>query len=310
TPTIKLEGPLSTVKEEAVSDVLGDNSQSTLETSVSSSSCVRVPNEGAASQMQVPSSTQEAVDLTAVGDAGASENPVVPNLVKLYVDDQVRRWEQVSLEFVMSPMIEYAWPHPAPNFQAWYGTVMATSEYLASRMSSGARAQSWISEWRLVRLTPNMHTDLTSVTVPLNEVFMGECAAVLQTMFFEVGFKFRNLVPEWFRVSAPKAERDTVRRVAEELQHLLTVELLEWQQVTSGVQCRVVSPLDACNLKGHSEEMKPEDAEGDSLMSMNMSRAGGELESECTAVLRVRHLENLNRSASNTHLHGHRPFRQ
>ncbi|OWY99680.1 hypothetical protein PHMEG_00029283, partial [Phytophthora megakarya] len=237
------------------------------EMSVSLSSYVQVPSEVVASRMQIPSFAQETVDLTAVDDAEASEVPVAPNLVKLYVDDQVRRWEQVSLEFVMPPVIEYAWPHPAPSFQTWYGTVMATSEYLASQMSSGARAQTWISEWRLVRLAPNMSADLTSVTVPLNELSMRECAAVLQTMFFEVGFKFRNLVPEWFRVSAPKAEVDVMRRVAEELQHLLTVELLEWQQVTSGAQCRVVSPLDARDLNGHSEEMRPEDAEGDSLMS-------------------------------------------
>ncbi|OWZ00119.1 hypothetical protein PHMEG_00028766 [Phytophthora megakarya] len=123
-------------------------------------------------EKKIPSSAQETVDLTAVDDAEASENPVVPNLVKLYVDDQVRRWEQVSLEFVMSPM-----------------------------------------------------------------------------MFFEVGFKFRNLVPEWFRVSTPKAEVDMMRRVTEELQHLLTVGLLEWQQVTSGVQCRVVFPLDSRNRR-------------------------------------------------------------
>ncbi|OWY93521.1 LOW QUALITY PROTEIN: hypothetical protein PHMEG_00037058, partial [Phytophthora megakarya] len=222
TPTIKLEGPLSIVKEEAASDVLGDDSQSRLETSLSSSSGVQVSTEEATSRMKTPSSAQETVDMTAENDAGAPEVPIVPNLMKLYVDDQVRRWEQVSLEFVMSPMIEYAWPHSAPNFQTWYGTVMATSESLASRMSSGARAQTWISEWRLVRLAPNMATDLTSVTVPLNELSMRECAAVLQTLFFEVGFKFRNLVPEWFRVSAPKAEADTMRRVAEKLQHLLT----------------------------------------------------------------------------------------
>ncbi|OWZ06236.1 hypothetical protein PHMEG_00021540 [Phytophthora megakarya] len=188
TPTIKLEGPLSTVQEEPGLDVLGDDLQSSLETSVSSSSCVQVPNEVSTSRMKILSSAQETVDLTAVDDSEASENPVVPNLVKLYVDDQVRRWEQVSLEFVMSPMIEYAWPHPAPNFQVWYGTVMATSEYLASRMSSGTRAQTWISEWRLVKLAPNIATDLTSVTVPLNELSMRECAAVLQTIFFEVGF--------------------------------------------------------------------------------------------------------------------------
>ncbi|OWY95532.1 hypothetical protein PHMEG_00034441 [Phytophthora megakarya] len=163
--------------------------------------------------MQTPSSAQVIVDLTVMDDAEATEDPVIPNLVKLYVDDQVCRWERVSLEFVMSPRIEYAWPHPAPSFQAWYGTVLATSEYLASRMSSGTRAQTWISEWRLVRLAPN-------------------------TMFFEVGFRFRNLVPEWFRMSASETEVDAMRRVAEELQQLLTVELLEWQQVTSGVQLR------------------------------------------------------------------------
>ncbi|OWZ07760.1 LOW QUALITY PROTEIN: hypothetical protein PHMEG_00019811 [Phytophthora megakarya] len=131
---------------------------------------------------------------------------------------------------------------------------MATSEYLASRMSSGAPAQIWIPEWSLVRLAPNMAADFTSVTLS-----MRECVAVLPTMFFEVGFKFRNLVPEWFRVSTPKAEVDTMRRVAEELQHLLT-------QVISGVQCRGVSPLDARNPNDRSEEMKSEDAEGDSLM--------------------------------------------
>ncbi|OWZ22126.1 hypothetical protein PHMEG_0003215 [Phytophthora megakarya] len=54
-----------------------------------------------------------------------------------------------------------------------------------------------------------------------------------------------------------------MRRVAEELQHLLTVELLEWQQE----QGRVVSPLDAHNLKDQSEKLNPEDVEGDSLMS-------------------------------------------
>ncbi|OWZ10213.1 hypothetical protein PHMEG_00016976 [Phytophthora megakarya] len=233
--------------------------------------------------MQTPSSTQETVDLTVVDEAGASENAVAPNLLKLYVDNQVRRWDQVSLEFVTSPMIEYAWPHPAHNFQAWYGTVMATSEYLASRISSGARAQTWISEWRLVRLAPNMATDFTSVTVPLNELSMRECAVVLQTMFFEVGFKFGNLVPEWFRVCAPKAEVDTMRRVTEELQHLLNVELLEWLQVISGVQCRVVPPLDVHNLNDHSEEMKPEYAEGDSLMSSYEAELLG---SECVTCRR------------------------
>ncbi|OWY91536.1 hypothetical protein PHMEG_00039843, partial [Phytophthora megakarya] len=174
TPTIKLEGPLFTVKEEAASDILNDDLRSRPETSVSSSSYTQVPSEAIASRMQTPSSAQETVDLTAADDGEASEDPAIPNLVKLYVDDQVRRWERVSLEFVMSPMIEYAWPHPTPSFQAWYGTVLATSEYLASRVSSGTRAQTWISEWKLVRLAPNMSADLTSVTVPLNELSMRE----------------------------------------------------------------------------------------------------------------------------------------
>ncbi|OWY91497.1 hypothetical protein PHMEG_00039905, partial [Phytophthora megakarya] len=207
TSTIKLEGPLSTVKEEAESDILNDDLPSRLETSISSSSCVQVPNEVAASRMQTPSSAQETVDLTAVDDAGATEDPVIPKCA----DGNKSLWSVV-------------W-----NRHGNVG-VFGVADVIRG---------------------PSADLDL-------------RMEALLQTMFLEVGFKFRNLVPEWFRVSAPKAEVDTMRRVAEELQHLLTVELLEWQQVTSGAQCRVVSPLDARNLKDHSEEMKPED---DSLMS-------------------------------------------
>ncbi|EGZ28867.1 hypothetical protein PHYSODRAFT_263502 [Phytophthora sojae] len=49
--------------------------------------------------------------------------------MKEFVADQVRRWERVTLEFVMSPTVEYTWPSPTPDFQAWWTAAMATSRY-------------------------------------------------------------------------------------------------------------------------------------------------------------------------------------
>ncbi|POM59753.1 hypothetical protein PHPALM_31471 [Phytophthora palmivora] len=145
---------------------------------------------------------------------------------KTYVADQVRRWEQVTLEFVMSPLSE-----------------------------------AWISKWNLVRLAPNAVVDFTSVEVYLKDLSPRECVAALQTMFFDVGFRFRILIPEWFRAHASQVDRSLVRAVAKDLQHLLTMEILEWREVTSGVPSRMLSPLDERALTDTVEDMKPEDAE-------------------------------------------------
>ncbi|POM63196.1 hypothetical protein PHPALM_27534 [Phytophthora palmivora] len=61
------------------------------------------------------------------------------------------------------------------------------------------------------------------------------------------------------------------------------MELLEWREVTSGVPSRMLSPLDVGALTDTVEDMKPKDAEGDSLMS---SYEAGLLGSECVERLK------------------------
>ncbi|POM79060.1 Hypothetical protein PHPALM_3337 [Phytophthora palmivora] len=123
----------------------------------------------------------------------------------------------------------------------------------------------------------------TSLRLHLKDLSPRECVAVLQTKFFDVGFRFLNLIPEWFRAHASQMDRSLIRAVAEDLQHLLTMELLEWREVTSGVPSRMLSPQDVRALTDTVEDMKPEDAEGDSLMS---GYEAGLLGSECVEQLK------------------------
>ncbi|POM62554.1 hypothetical protein PHPALM_28285 [Phytophthora palmivora] len=195
TPTIKLEGPLSTVKEEVVLEASQETSHLKPETSLPSD--LQASMSSFAST-PVPSRSRMDIDLTVNEDPVEREAPFSVDQGKTYVADQVRRWEQVTLEFVMSPMIEYTWPHPNPDFKSWYAAVVRTSEYVATRMSMASRSEAWISEWSLVRLAPNAAVDFTSVEVYLKDLSPRECVAVLQKMFSDVGFRFRNLIPEWF----------------------------------------------------------------------------------------------------------------
>ncbi|POM77263.1 Hypothetical protein PHPALM_5380, partial [Phytophthora palmivora] len=261
TPTIKLEGPLSTVKEELVLEDSQETSHLKPETSLPFDLQVLKSNFTSTPEVRSPSRSRMEIDLTVNEDPVEREAPFSVDQGKTYVADQVRRWEQVTLEFVMSPTIEYTWPHPNPDFKSWYAAVVRTSEYVAIRMSMASRSEAWISEWSLVRLAPNAVVDFTSVEVYLKELSPRERVAVLQTKFFDVGFRFRNLIPEWFRVHASQVDRGLVRAVAEDPQHLLTMALLEWLEVTSGVPSRMLSPLAVRALTDTMEDMKPEDAE-------------------------------------------------
>ncbi|KAE9172570.1 hypothetical protein PF005_g26652 [Phytophthora fragariae] len=120
---------------------------------------------------------------------------------------------------------------------------MMTSEYIASRTATASSDEAWISEWSLVRLAPNVVTDVTAITVPPSTLSPRECAALTQTLFFEMGFRFRNLVPEWFQARASRVDPSLVRVVVEDLQQLLAVEFLEWLGVISDVVTRIVPAL-------------------------------------------------------------------
>ncbi|POM79059.1 Hypothetical protein PHPALM_3336 [Phytophthora palmivora] len=139
TPTIKLEGPLLTVKEEVVLEDSQETSYPKPETSLPSDLQGLKSSFTSTPEVQSPSRSRMEIDLT------VNEDPVEPPFSvdqgKTYVADQVRRWEQVTLEFVMSPTIEYTWPHPNPDFKSWYAAVVRTSEYVATRMSMASRSE-------------------------------------------------------------------------------------------------------------------------------------------------------------------------
>ncbi|KAE9021667.1 hypothetical protein PF005_g5863 [Phytophthora fragariae] len=85
-----------------------------------------------------------------------------------------------------------------------------------------------------------MVTDVTAITVPPpSSLSPQEWDAHTQTLFFQMGFRFRN----GFQAHASRMDPSLAPSVVEELQKLLTVEFLEWQDVVSGVTTRIVSAL-------------------------------------------------------------------
>ncbi|GMF35200.1 unnamed protein product [Phytophthora fragariaefolia] len=208
--TCKEEGPLPAVQEEPMPYVPTEVQELLPESTISQAS-------------------RMVIDLTeeVLSDVPARRDEPSVAQVKTYVADQVRRWERVTTEFVASPTIEYSWPSPPPYFQNWWAAVMMMSEYIASRTAMASSDEAWISEWNFVRLAPNIVTDVTAITIPPSTLSPRECAALTQTLFFEMRFRFRNLVPEWFQARASRVDPSLVRTVVEDLQQLLAVELPE-----------------------------------------------------------------------------------
>ncbi|KAE9192093.1 hypothetical protein PF005_g18592 [Phytophthora fragariae] len=223
-------------------------------------------------------------------DVPARHDEPTVSQVKTYVVDQVRRWERVTTEFAASPTIEYSWPSPPPDFQNWWAAAMMTSEYIASRTAMASSDEAWISEWNLVRLATNIVTDVTAITVPPSTLSPRECAALTQTLFFEMGFRFRNLVPEWFQARASRVDPSLVRTVVEDLQQLLAVEFLEWRGVISDVVTRIVPAL---SIQALNDEVKSE--EGDVTM---LEYESGLLGRECLLRMKAAGIRKVRSPAS------------
>ncbi|GMF48319.1 unnamed protein product [Phytophthora fragariaefolia] len=177
---------------------------------------------------------------------------------KNFVARQVHRWEQMRSGRVVPPSVEYAWPNPRPDFSAWQEATMATSDYLRHRMALENRDAAWIAELRPERRVLGIAQDLTAVAIPPSMMSSRECAAVLETLLFEAGFEFVNAVPDWFMTQASKINPGYVRSVVEEVQQLLTIELIEWKQLTAGVSFKVVT---ASDTKPVFKEEKTQDAQ-------------------------------------------------
>ncbi|EGZ25029.1 hypothetical protein PHYSODRAFT_257049 [Phytophthora sojae] len=193
-----------------------------------------------------------------VGAETADTTQLDETAAKNFVARQVYRWEQMRSGRVVPPSVEYGWPNPRPDFSASQEATMATSDYLRRRMALENRDAAWIGELRPERRVLGIAQDLTAVAIPPSMMSSRECAAVLGTLLFEAGFEFVNAVPDWFMTHASKINPGYVRSVVEEVQQLLTIELIEWKQLTAGVSFKVVP---ASDTKPAFKEEKTQDAQ-------------------------------------------------
>jgi hypothetical protein len=217
-PMIKREDPLPSVQEEDV-----------LEVSTPSPTSLPVPTAAAPQGVirnEVSSRTPE------VGPGPPDPAHTSEAEVKAYVAEQVRRWEREASGRISPPYVQYTWPSPdAPNSEPYLTAVMATSTYLDQRILIPSQDDAWISEFRLTRERFSMARDLRALSVPVGLFSPRECVALLQTLLFEGGFEFHNLVPTWFQMRVSRVQPEVVHLVVVALQRLLAVELIEWRQL-------------------------------------------------------------------------------
>ncbi|KAL3658272.1 hypothetical protein V7S43_016661 [Phytophthora oleae] len=145
---------------------------------------------------------------------------------------EFRRWRDKDPRSVVSPNVAYAWPTQKPGANAFRKAAAATGDYIKWRCSSAFAEEAWISEFQLKRYGFAMTEDLTYVEIPMNALTAPEGVAVLQTMLFEAGFEFHNLIPEWSENVVSSAFESLIRSGATEFQSRLAVELVEWATVT------------------------------------------------------------------------------
>ncbi|OWY98171.1 hypothetical protein PHMEG_00031127 [Phytophthora megakarya] len=66
----------------------------------------------------------------------------------------------------------------------------------------------WIADLNATRLGFGTAQDLLGVQIPTALCEARQCAALLQTLLFEAGFQFDNVISEWFRTRASKISAD------------------------------------------------------------------------------------------------------
>ncbi|POM75228.1 Hypothetical protein PHPALM_7696 [Phytophthora palmivora] len=162
----------------------------------------------------------------------------------LYIRREVRRWEEANPGKVTPPSVVYEWPTAKPDANSYFAAAYATG-------SLENQDEAWISEF---------HSIMTAC----------ECVAILQTLFFEAGFEFVNLISGWSATRASRIPESLVRSVMEEVQNFIAVELVEWRVVTAGVPFKVNSEDHAAPSVQEQVprlEYHKEDEDGDLLMT-------------------------------------------
>uniref|UniRef100_H3GFU8 Uncharacterized protein n=1 Tax=Phytophthora ramorum TaxID=164328 RepID=H3GFU8_PHYRM len=162
----------------------------------------------------------------------------------MYVRREVRRWEELHSGRIAPPNVDFAWPTPRPDVNTYFEAAFATGDYFKWRSSMESQDDAWISEVNPVRWGVGAAQDLTAIQIPPTMLTSRECVVVLQTLLFEAGFEFSNLIPEWSKTHVSRIPDDLVRSVTSEVQACLAVELMEWRQVIAGVRFKVIPFLE------------------------------------------------------------------
>ncbi|POM59422.1 LOW QUALITY PROTEIN: hypothetical protein PHPALM_31853 [Phytophthora palmivora] len=114
----------------------------------------------------------------------------------------LRRWKDVDAGRVVPPSVEYVWPTTKPSVAVFQKAAAATGDYIKWRCSSVFPEDMWISEFHARRHGFGRIQDLSYVEIPMSTLTAPECVAVLQTMLYEAGFEFQNLLPTWSQTQA------------------------------------------------------------------------------------------------------------
>ncbi|EGZ21104.1 hypothetical protein PHYSODRAFT_256338 [Phytophthora sojae] len=188
----------------------------------------------------------------------------------LYVRREVRRWEEVNPGKVTPPSVVYEWPTPKPDANSYFAAAYATGDYFKWRLALANQDDAWISEFHLAQWGVGTAQDLMATTIPLNIMSARECVAILQTLFFEAGFEFVNLIPGWSTTRTSRIPESLVRSDMEDTQNFIAVELVERRLVIAGVPFKVNSED---QLAPSIQDQAPrldyhrEDGDGDLLMT-------------------------------------------
>ncbi|OWZ08262.1 hypothetical protein PHMEG_00019224 [Phytophthora megakarya] len=236
TVTIKEEGPLSTVQEEAA---LEEKIAPPVPTTPPSTSVSFVQDE--TSRMSV---VLDVSPPTSSVDSGSQETQMNETQAKTTGRD----------------------------FEPWWTAMIATSRHLKGRTTSAALDEAWISDLQLVRSELPTAQDVTPIVIPPSMLSPRDCVALIQTLLFEAGFSFRNVIPEWFHSRSSQIAPSALRIAVEGVQHLLVTVLIEWRQVAFGVTFQVMDIRDGPLV---IQDYHAEDADGDLLMTDHEARRLG-----------------------------------
>ncbi|POM57533.1 LOW QUALITY PROTEIN: Hypothetical protein PHPALM_37940 [Phytophthora palmivora] len=187
-----------------------------------------------------------------------------------YIRREVRRWEETNPGKVIPPSVVYEWSTPKPDANSYFAATYVTGDYCKWRLSLVNQDEAWISEFHIARWGVGTAQDLMATTIPQSIMTTRECVAILQTLFFEAGFEFVNLMSGWSATRASRIPESLVRSVMEEVQNFIAVELVGWRVVTAGVPFKVNSEDHAAPSVQEQVprlECHKEDGDGDLLMT-------------------------------------------